>query len=296
MIFVSTSCFFEKKSVIHILKEYAKQGIRNIELGASHNYEKGIMEFLKEYKKKYNAEFTIHGYFPPEKKSLIVNLASQNSEIVKRSIAKIKKMIDIAKQLDVKLCSFHAGFLVDPEQLGKPLDKSKRFDYEKGYATFLYSANEICRYASLKGVKIAFEPNVVSSYNVVDGKNEPLLMCRIDEIKIFYRDLEMSGIKNLGLLLDLGHLKVTANNLKFNALEFIETFKNNVLEIHIHENEGLLDEHKPLKEDSWALKVVNQNAFKNLIITLEVDNLSLSGIQAQSELLSKTLNKRIKGN
>lgn len=291
MIFISTSCFFEKKSVVHVLKEYARQGIRNIELGASHQYEEGVMEFLKEYKKKYNAEFTIHGYFPPEKKPLIVNLASQNPEIINKSIAKIKKMIDIAKQLDAKLCSFHAGFLVDPEQLGKPLDNNKRFDYEKSYETFLLSATEICKYASIKNVKIAFEPNVVSSYNVVDGKNELLLMCRIDEIKRFYRDLEMSGIKNLGLLLDLGHLKVTANNLKFSALEFIKTFKNNVLEIHIHENKGRIDEHRPLKKGSWALKMLNRYSFNDVIITLEVDNLNLGRIQAQSKLLSKILDK-----
>lgn len=292
MIFVSTSCFFERKSVIHILKEYSRQGIRNIELGASHQYEEGIMEFLEDYKKKYNPEFTLHGYFPPEKKSLIVNLASQNSEITQRSIAKIKKMIDIAKQLDAKLCSFHAGFLVDPEQLGKPLDKSKRFDYEKGYKTFLSSAKEICRYASLKGVKIAFEPNVVSSYNVVEGKNEPLLMCRIDEIKRLYRDLEMSGMKNLWLLLDIGHLKVTSNNLKFSALEFIKTFKNKVKEIHIHENGGFIDEHKPLAKDSWALKMLEQYKFKKAIVTLEADNLNLSTIQTQLGLLNKVLAKK----
>jgi len=291
MIFISTSCFHEKKSVIKILKEYSKQGIKNIELGASHEYEENIMEFLKEYKKKHDAEFTIHAYFPPEKNPFIINLASQKPDAVGKSISKIKKMIDTAKELDAKLCGFHAGFLVESEELGKPLDKSNRFEYEKGYKTFLESAKEICQYAKSKGVKIAFEPNVVSSYNVVGDKNELALMCKTGEIKRFYRDLEALGINNLGLLLDLGHLKVTANNLKFDAEEFVGAFRSKVAEIHIHENEGKIDEHKPLKKDSWGLRIINKYGFKNVLITLEVNNLNLDGIESQSKLLLEAIGK-----
>ena len=289
MIFISTSCFIQRSSVISVLKEYAKQGIKNIELGASHKYEEGIIEFLKDYRKKYGAEFTLHGYFPPQKDSLIVNFASQNEASREKSIAHVKNMIDLSKELGAKLCGFHAGFLVDTKQLGQKLDKAKRFDYEKGYGTFLSSVKEVCNYASIKSVKIAFEPNVVSSYNVIDGKNELLLMCEIKEIKRFYHDLEMSGIKNLGMILDLGHLKVTANNLKYDPVEFIETFKNNVLEIHIHDNDGFLDKHLQLKKDSWALKMLKKVASKKIIVTLEAEKLDLEKIASQFKLLSAAL-------
>lgn len=286
MIFVSTACYKENSSVKHVLEKYAKSGIKNIELGSVHRYEKGILDFLRNYKKKYKVEFIIHGYFPPEKKPFVVNLASQNPEILRRSIDHVKGMIKISKELDARMCSFHAGFLADPVKIGRPFNpKIKPFDYEKSYESFLSSVAEICRYAYRNGIKIGMEPNVVSNYNMVQGKNIFLMMCEVEEIKRFYEDLSDLGIKNLGIVLDLGHLKVTSNNLKLDAEKFIRGVKNKILEIHVHDNDGFFDQHKPLKKGSLILRILNKGLHEDSVITLEAGGLSLKDIQDQLKLL-----------
>ena len=56
----------------------------------------------------------------------MINLASKNKVIVKKSFIQLKKSIILAKELNNKYFSFHAGFRFDPKpkQLGK---KFKRF-------------------------------------------------------------------------------------------------------------------------------------------------------------------------
>jgi len=284
MIFVSTSYFKERRSVKLVLNECSKAAIKNIELGAAHQYEDGIVDFLKKYKKEHGAEFTIHSYFPPEKKPVIVNLASQNPEILSKSMSSVKKSIDTAKEIKARLYSFHAGFRVDPEGLGKPLERKNIASYEDAYNTFVNSVDEICSYAKSRDVKVAMEPNVMSNYNLISGKNELLLMCELHEIKMFLDDLKH---KNLGILLDLGHLKVTANNLKFDREEFINGVKDRVLGLHVHDTDGFTDAHRPLKANSWVLEVLNRNLFKKSIpITLEIADVNIKTLQAQIRLLS----------
>ena len=288
MIFVSTSCLKENKSVKQVIKEYVKIGIKNIELGPTHKYEEGILEFIKNIKKRHNIQFTLHGYFPPQKEQLIVNLASQNQRIRKSSITHIKKMIDTALEISAELCSFHAGFLVDPEKLGQPFNKNIRCQYEDAYKTFLLSVIEICKYAKDKKIKIAFENNEASYYNLINGKNELLLMCEPYEFERLFMDLEKHGITNLGILLDLGHLKVSANNLNFDPHKFIKIFKDKIVEIHISENDGSTDQALSLKEDSWAVKVLQTTSFKDQIITLEAIKLDVEEIQNQTSLIRKS--------
>jgi sugar phosphate isomerase/epimerase len=119
---------------------------------------------------------------------------------------------------------------------------------------------KITDYAEKKDIKVAIENNVLSKYNLVNGRNKLLLMCEAWE---FEKLLQEINSDNLGVLLDLGHLKVTANLLKFNANNFIENLKNKIFLVHIHENDGELDEHKCIKKGDWSLKVV-QKYFKIL--------------------------------
>ena len=289
MIFVSTSYFKERRSVKHVLNECLKVAIKNIELGAAHQHEEGIVDFLKKYKKEHGAEFTIHAYFPPEKKPVIVNLASQDPEILKESMSSVKKSIDVAKEIKARLYSFHAGFRVDPESLGKPFKRKNIASYEDAYNTFVDSIDEICFYAKNRDVKIAMEPNVVSKYNLINGKNELLLMCELHEIKRLLEDLTH---ENLGILLDLGHLKITANNLKFDQEEFMMGVKDRVLGLHVHDNDGVTDLHMPFKADSWVLEVLNRNFLKNSIpITLEIADMDIKDIRSQIRLLTQFGNK-----
>ena len=81
---------------------------------------------------------------------------------------------------------------------------------------------------------------------------------------------------SVGLLLDLGHLNISSNILKFDRDSFIdeylELFGNRLLEVHISENNGFKDEHLPIKNSSWQLKVIKKisNMKSNLPIKKRV--------------------------
>ena len=86
------------------------------------------------------------------------------------------------------------------------------------------------------------------------------LFCDIQEVKEFMNLVPPS----VGLLLDLGHLNISSNILKFDRDSFIdeylELFGNRLLEVHISENNGFKDEHLPIKNSSWQLKVIKKLA------------------------------------
>ena len=68
--------------------------------------------------------------------------------------------------------------------------------------------------------------------------------------------------KDVGLLLDLGHLNISSNLLKFDKIKFLEKFLdlygNRLLEVHISENNGIKDEHLALHKNSWQLEAISK--------------------------------------
>ena len=83
--------------------------IKNVELGSNHVYEKNF-----NYIKKYKFNLLTHNYFPPCKKELIINIASRNFSVRKKSVETIKHNIKFSKKINSKLYSFHPGFIEDP--------------------------------------------------------------------------------------------------------------------------------------------------------------------------------------
>jgi len=88
-------------------------------------------------------------------------------------------------------------------------------------------------------------------------------------------------------LLDLGHLKVTSHWLSFDKYEFIDKVKDRVFAIHIHENNGLVDEHKALDESSWCLEVIGRHEFAGVLLILESMNLSIEKIVRSKDLVER---------
>ena len=251
--FVSTSCLSRNYSYSKTLDIYDDLGINNVELGVC--TEPGMdLKSLKDYAFHY----IIHQYFPPPEKPFFINLASQDEHILRRSRDQIIKSIDFCSDFNINFFSFHAGFRVDP-------DMNLRFsfdnisEYESSFNIFKGSIEKIVDYAERMDVKIAIENNVLSEYNLIDGKNKLLLMCELCEFERLFNEIDS---KNLGVLLDIGHLKVTSNLLKFDAEEFIDKLKDKIFAVHVHENNGRVDEHRCFREGDWSLDVVNTH-FKN---------------------------------
>jgi sugar phosphate isomerase/epimerase len=284
-VYVSTSCLANGSDVFPVLETYAQAGLTNVELGASHRYVNSLSSATFE---QYDFNFIVHHYFPPAQESFILNLASQDRTILERSKNQIKRSIEFCHSLGVELFTLHAGFRVDPDdQLRFPRDQPAS-PYEAAFGTFVNAIEEIDRHARAKGIRIAIENNVLSEYNLVKGQNPFLLLCEAEE---FERLWNVIPSPNVGMLLDLGHLKVTSHWLSFDKCEFINKVKNRVLAIHIHDNNGQLDEHKKLDEASWCLEAIGREPFINLPIVLESTSLTIDEIVQQVSLVEGFLEK-----
>jgi sugar phosphate isomerase/epimerase len=253
-IYVSTSCLSSKYNYSQILDAYSNLGIKNVELGVCKDPTLDVAKLIK----KHDFNYIVHHYFPPPKEPFIVNLASPDKQILRKSIDQMKNSIDFCVDFNINFFSFHAGFRVDPN-INLKFNFNKIPEYETSFDTFKESVEKIVDYAERRSVKVAIENNVLSEYNLVDGRNKLLLMCELWEFERLFKEIPS---KNLGVLLDIGHLKVTSNLLKFDANEFIYKLKDKIFAVHVHENNGRVDEHRCLKEGDWTLDIVNRY-FKN---------------------------------
>lgn len=286
-IYVSTTCLGYKK-VTDVLRKYKDEGIKNIELGSTHIYEKNIENYIENYLSDLNCNFIIHNYFPPPQKEFVMNLASANKEILDLSIKQVKKAIDLCNKLGSPLYTLHAGFRINlrPKELGKKIEADEIIRYNVAFNIFVNSLKEILNYTTDKNVKVAIELNVPSGFNIVNGKNKFLLLCEYWEIENLFKKINSL---NLGLLLDLGHLKVASHWLKFNKDWFVDKVANKVFEIHIHENNGRQDLHLNIDENSWCLDVINKKIFRNTPICLEAHNLTIRDIKKSYNLINNKL-------
>jgi len=281
-IYVSTLCLKNDGDLSDILDAYSRNGIKNVELGP---FQRPIPEEIEF--KKYGFKYLVHHYFPPPLKPFIINLASQDEKILRLSKNQIKKSIDLCSKLGVELFSFHAGFRADPD-LNYVFPKDNYITlYEKAFGTFVESVKEINNYAVNNGVRLAIENNVLSNNNLIKGKNELLLLCEAFEYEELWDKVRSN---NLGVLLDLGHLKITSISLGFDRQGFIERVKDKIFALHIHDNDGKMDGHFRITDLSWCLDALRKYDFKNVPVILEMSNLTIEQIVQDVNFVRNTIN------
>lgn len=277
-LYLSTSCI--NKDIFEAIKLYTARGITNIELGARAPYHPQYTRILK----KYNAHFLVHNYFPPPKKSFILNLASANKTIRKKSIAYLKHSIDFCAKIKIPLLTLHAGFRADPKP-NFSFDKAEPIDYDKAFSIFIQSIEEIARYAKQRRITIGIENNVVEKKNLRARENKFLLLSQPDEFKHFFSKINAS---NVGILLDTGHLQVTAHWLKFDKNDFITSLMNHIVAAHIHDNDGREDQHLPVAPETWTYKLIKKWLVpKNIPIVIESKFKNISSLFKNYTLLSR---------
>ena len=108
-IYISTGGFNDM-TADKVIKNFEKYGILDIELSGGIYKEKLIKKLIYN-KNKFNLK--AHNYFPPPKKPFVINLASLDEKIFKKSQNLILNALKFSKKIDSKYYSFHAGFLCD---------------------------------------------------------------------------------------------------------------------------------------------------------------------------------------
>jgi len=273
-IYISTTVF-RNKDLKNILETCLKHGFTNIELGSNVNYSNAYHDLLLKFSNT-PMRFLLHGYFPRPKDDFVLNLASNNEEILQKSIQHCKHTIDLSAKLKAPFYSIHAGyaFNASPDDLGHPLLKLPRIPYQQAYKTLQTSMSELCEYAQKVKVRLAIENNVVTNFNLEDGKNTVLLIA--DELEaVKFNELVCSP--NLFYLIDLGHLKITSTSLGFDISHYLKKILPFTLAFHLSDNNSMEDQHLSFNKEAWFKDIVRRN--KDKFFILEAQNLETKQIR-----------------
>ena len=217
----------------------------------------------------------------------MINLASQNKKIVRKSLGQLKKSIILSKQLNNKYFSFHAGFRFDPKpkQLGKKFKKIVLNDKKKSEKIFLNNIIKLNFFAKKNNVKLLIENNVINKKNFKTFKGNPLLLTNPTDIINFYKKLP----KSIGFLLDVGHLKVSSVSENFDLKDAIIKLNKITNGYHLSDNNGLEDQNKNFTMNAWFIKYLKKNLS---YYTLEIYKTNLNKIYKTKLILEKFLNKK----
>ena len=284
-VYISTACLAGGDDVLTTLDAYAQANLKNVELGATHSHRDDLEP---QRLRKFGFNLIAHNYFPPPPERIAVNLASQDATVLERSRKQIKRSIDFCQVLGTGFFSFHSGFRVDPDDAYRLKANGSAAPYERAFATFVESVKEINGHAQEKGIRIAIENHGMPEKDLSRGENLTYLLCEASEFEKLW---EAVPSDNVGMLLDLGHLKVASRSLGFDRDEFIDRVKEKVFSVHVHDNNGRADEHREINEESWCLKVLGSRCFPEVKIVTESRGLSMDQILEQVRLLEKALNQ-----
>ena len=257
-VFVSTTCL-ASRDYRDTIAAYDSAGFERVELG----YCPDPVD-VQSVVETSPFEFVAHNYcFPPED-PFVLNLASPDPVIRRRSIEYVEEAVAFCDANGIDQYTFHAGFRSDPD-LSLTFPDTFSQSYVTAFNHFCESLSQILDTVGGTEVRLGVENNVVAPENVVDG--EPVtLLCRPDEIEQMYDHLGTDS-DQLGLLLDTGHLSVSAETLDFEPEQFVEAALSRTVGLHLHTNDGASDQHRPVSPGSEVLETCRR--FSDVPVTTE---------------------------
>ena len=244
MIYVSTGGF-SKLPGSETAKIFSDYSINQIELSA------GLFKDnqINDLKKLNKSKFQIHNYYPPPKDPFVFNLASMQEDIALKSISHVMSALEYCSDLMISNYSFHAGFLFDPKikELGGKIEFQKLNEKKEAKSIFIERINKLSIRASELGINLLIENNVLSKANLERFKLNPFLMVEANECE----EIMSQTSNNVKLLLDVGHLKVSAQSLNFDKENFFEVCNPWIHAYHLSDNNGEKDSNSLMNNESW---------------------------------------------
>lgn len=258
-------------------------GITAIELSGG-EYSETLLDDLKSFDGL--VRFQVHNYFPPGKESFVFNLGSLDDAVATRSIRHAEKAIQWAAEIGMSVYSFHAGFLFEPKvsELGKRIDRKQLYEREQSLAVFLDRVNKLANVAEAEGCRLLVENNVLSYNNFESFGQNPFLMCTPDECLMVMNNTA----DNVGLLIDVAHLKVSARTLGYAPELMFDQCDQWIEGYHLSDNDGLSDSNLPVQEESWFWKWLKPDVDYH---TLEIYGVTPDMLVEQVKLTNLMLGK-----
>jgi sugar phosphate isomerase/epimerase len=281
-VYVSTSCF-RTRDLGDILAECAAYGVDALELGAIEGWDPSILESAS-----YPSSYLVHNYFPPPPEPFVLNLASQDGALLERSRAHCRAALDLSERLGSPVYAAHAGYTADPppQALGNPallaeLSPQHFAPRQAAYQTFVESVRLLSEYAAHVGVRFLVENHVLAPLENEAGARL-LLMVEADELERLVEDVAHPAF---GLLVDVGHLNVSATTLGFDRQRFLDRVAPYVAALHLSDNEGTSDAHRAFGDDAWFLPRLAD--FPAATLTLELAPLDPDRLLAARDTVAR---------
>jgi len=280
VIYISTGGFRGRRADA-VAAELFGAGVKYIELSGG-VYSATLLTDLQAL--KTDICFQIHNYFPPRQDPFVLNLGSLDSVIGERSIAHVEQALQWCRILGADRYSFHAGFLLDPkvDELGKRIPSRHLYDRDECIDVFVRRVSHLAGLAKKIGIDLMVENNVLSAKNAAEFSTNPLLMCDPKEC-LQVMDLLPEHVQ---LLIDVAHLKVSANSLNFDPSRMFDVCHKRISGYHLSDNNGLEDSNKPFGEDAWFWQHINPdvNYFTVEVYGCAPEKLLLQGNLVRSKL------------
>ena len=266
---------FRSRSVEEFVGCALDMGLDRIELGSAARWTPDVLRPVRDTAKR-SIRYLVHNYFPPHERPFVLNLAAADPDVLRQSREHCRTALDLTSELGAPFYSVHAGFAfaARPEDLGADLTHAPRVPLEEAHRIFVESLRDLCAYAASRRLLVAIENNVIAPFNLVGGQNRLGLCATADELVRTYKDV---GAENLGFIIDVGHLKVTANALKFDSYAFLESVAPWVVAFHLSDNDGLADQNLPFRDDAWFAPLLA--GFPRATMILEAYNLDPPAIR-----------------
>jgi sugar phosphate isomerase/epimerase len=214
---------------------------------------KQILNLLKKYK-----------MFAIGHTSWWVDLGSNYVSVRKGWLEECKKIIRLCNELGITLLNFHShsNGLFMSDKKGKKIILNN----------FVKSLKELVAYGKKYDVEIMLE-NMPDKNEIIDIKDFKYIIDRVPSLKVH---------------LDVGHAFIFD---KMKGVEnYIKTFKNKIVHIHIHDNHGQFDEHLPLGaaliDYKKVIKLLKKIKY-NRTITFEIFSKDLDLIEFSMKKIKK---------
>ena len=288
-LYISTNAF-ETGDVAHILKICNEYSLTNIELSTCDSYNREICQSLISYYERDSFHFLLHNYFPPPQKPFVLNLASDDLHISEISRQHCFDAVDLCVKLGSPFYSVHAGFCFHarPEQLGRKISADRLFSMKTSLEIFIENIQQVADYASQKNIILAIENNVIAPFNLVEGNNRLFLGVTTEELMDMIERIQRNNVK---ILIDVGHLKVSARTLGFSPHRFIKELSPHTIAIHLSDNDGFQDSHECVRKNSWFWEPLCTSISENVFWILEPVRLTMRQIVEQVSLITSYMER-----
>jgi sugar phosphate isomerase/epimerase len=287
-VFLSTTFAPLHTPVTNILSDLRQRGITTVELGSTHCHEPDIVSKLREL----DMDYLVHNYFPPPIEPFVVNIASRDSDIRKRSLNHAKRSLSFCAEIGAHLYTFHPGFVSDPT--GESASTSNydfqfashstdAAEYSESFVWFMEGTRILVEHARREGVALAVE----SQGSVAQSGH--LLLQRPEEFECFTATFPKEDI---GLSVNIGHLNLASRFHDFDPIGFIDRFAERIIALEISHNDGYKDDHAALERDAWYWPVITDERLAGDYKIFEGRNLSIDTAVQMVDWLREAVGER----